>query len=272
MKPVIVAVWNDKHTNSTVALCPPTFRHDDQWSSVISRYQQWLWDCWLDYIGQVKKAARGCALIGIENGDSLDVDEKNRSNQFISRNHVDVVNMAYEADKPLLNLCDRFYLIRGTGAHEGHESEYARMLAEKAGAENVEGAQALWSLLLNVNDVLIEATHHAIGGFRKASFAQGAITRLAEETVIEYASHHERVPDIVLRGHVHKFSDSYDAMPGCRALTVGAWQLHTEHSHRVGHGMRLSDIGALIIKIDNGHYEIDKIRYKPQRQRTVKHD
>jgi hypothetical protein len=179
--------------------------------------------------------------------------------------------MAHQADKPLLNLCDRFYLIRGTGAHEGHESEYARMLAEKAGAETVDGTQAPWSLLYDAGGVLIEATHHAIGGFRKASFAQGAITRLAEETVIEYASHRDRVPDIVLRGHVHKFADSYDAIPGCRALTVGAWQLHTEHSHRSGYGMRLSDIGALIIRIENGRYEIIKARYAPQRAKIVKH-
>lgn len=264
-KPITLVEWCDKHTNSTVALCPPSFQMDDDQSVVFSKWQAWLWQCWLDFIEQAKQIAVGSSMWGIENGDSIDVDAKNRSNQFITRNHIDAISMAKEVDDPLVVLLDRFWMVRGTGAHEGPSGEYAKGLAQALKADNFNGNQFPWEVRIDVSGVLVEATHHSIGGFREASTSASSITRLAEKTILNYAATRDRIPDLVLRGHVHTFADSGDAFKICRALTSGAWQLHTDHSHRSGYGMKLSHIGGWVIRCENGKYEAHRIQYEPNR-------
>ena len=267
---ITIAVFSDTHSNSTVAICPPDVNKDDGGKYVRSTWQVWLWQSWLEWIAEVKKAAKGGKLYVIGNGDLVEVDAKDRSNQLISTNVATSLDIAQDVCEPLTSLADRLYITRGTGAHTGKAGEYEELLAKLLGAEQDDvGRQAHWYILATVAGVLIEAAHHSAGG-RKASAAAGAVARLAEETILEYAGSHDRVPDLVIRSHVHTYHDSGDNIQGCRAITTPCWTGASEYVHRLALGHKLPDIGGTIITCQDGQYEVKTTLYRPLRSHTRK--
>jgi hypothetical protein len=265
----VVAVFSDTHSNSTVGLCPPDVNRDDGGKHIQSIWQAWLWMHWNEFIGEVKKEAKGGArVVVIGNGDLVEVDAKDRSNQMISTSKAIALDIAGDTVQPLVDLSDRFILIRGTGAHTGRASEYEEILGKTLGAEPDKlGNHSHWYFLGSISGVLMEITHHAMGG-RKASAATGSVARLAEETIVEYGGHHDRIPDLVVRGHVHQHHDSGTNVDGCRAITLPCWTGSTDHVHRLGYGVRLPHIGGTIITCENGNYTARTILYKPLRRYT----
>ena len=111
---------------------------------------------------------------------------------------------------------------------------------------------------------------HHISTSRRASTRQGVAVREAVDTIVDYATHDDRIPDLVVRGHGHKFEDSGDEHRA-RVIALPCWSFRPdEFAHRIGMGTRLPEIGGLIATCHDGKLEVKKLRYRPRRSAPLR--
>jgi 3',5'-cyclic AMP phosphodiesterase CpdA len=256
---------SDLHINSTVALCKPGVFLDDGQEVKISRAQHWFWDNFLDLIEKVDKYKPDVLII---NGDALEGDTKNRSNQLITRNTTTIVNIASETLEPLINKVPAVYFVRGTGAHGGKSGCLEESLAKDFdNSVKIGNNLSHWSLNLIADGMRISAAHHTTMGGLPWTKANAA-NSMAAKIMFQYAQDGEKVPDLAIRGHVHRWGDS-GSNYRTRALILPCWSLATEHTHKIAPDS-LPECGAAFIMCDSGKLEVDKIDYKPKGRSWVK--
>jgi hypothetical protein len=258
-------VINDTHINSTVALCKPTVQLDDGQEVKISKAQKWFWENWLDLLEQVDKQKPDVLIV---NGDALEGDTKKRSYQLITRNPATIVGIGSETLEPLVSKIPAVYFIRGTGAHGGKSGFLEEDLARDFdNSVKVGNNYSHWSLNMIVDGVRISAAHHATMGGLPWTKANAA-NNLAARVMSQYAQDGEKPPDIVLRGHVHRWGDSHDAYR-TRAIVVPGWTLATEFVQKISPDT-LPECGAVFISCDDGKFEAEKVKYEPKGRIWVK--
>ena len=259
----IVAIAGDIHSNSTVAVCPPRVALDDGGEYVASKPQRWLWRQWLLFWGDVfgRRQELDCPLYVILNGELAD-DNYHPTTQLITRNPADQMKLALQVLEPMtarLSDGDRLFVTRGTEAHSGPSAAMDEALARDLGAtgQEVDGPASWWQLRAELGGVRFDVAHHPPGGggrrpWTRSSFAAG----LAAMSFFEAAERGERPPQLLIRGHVHRPGDSYDAYP-TRALILPSWQLSTSYGYRIGGGT-LPVGGAYVVCDGRGGFEVVK--------------
>ena len=260
---------SDLHINSTVALCTPTYHKDDGGTGRYSAAQRWIWHNWLDFLDKVEEAKKHDKVILVINGEVVDGDKKNRSNQICCRNEADYKQLAAEVLDPLVKMVDLVYVTRGTEAHTGKSAYLDEEMAKDFEAERdpATGNYSWWTLPLKVDGVTFDISHHVSMG-QLPWTEKNAAMKLAVVTMMRYMEHGDKPPDLALRGHVHRWSDSYDAFP-TRGIIGPAWTLKNSYIYRLGSSAKLSEIGGFIVHTSAGHYEVQKIKYTPKRRKWI---
>lgn len=252
-----IVIISDAHIGSTVALCPPVFTLDDGGEYHASRGQRWIWDNWLDFLSRVEQLKQPLLIF---NGDMIEADAKRRSYQVITRNPSTLQRLAADILDPLVKMASGLYVIRGTAAHGGKSCHAEEELASDFGAIHKRGeAYSRYHLPLQIGSLRLDIAHHATMGYQPARSAIGT----AEKIALYYMRTGDKPPDIVIRGHQHRWGDSYDAYP-TRVINLPCWTLATEFVEMKQPGS-LADIGGLIIRIEGDKWEIEKIHYRPRR-------
>jgi hypothetical protein len=270
MPRTVIAVVNDLHCGSTVALCPPRVELDDGGAYEASRAQQWLWQSWCDFWRIVKNVRADSTLYTIFNGDLVDGDHHNTP-QILSRNpeaQSSVLSTAMQV--PLMLAPEKIFIVRGTEVHvgksgSGEEGTARRMRNDGLPVEGDPdtGTASWWHLRMEVEGSLIDVTHHGRTGHREHT-RMNAANLHAHDILLSHVKAGDRYPDLCLRAHYHRFNDSYDACP-VRVITNGAWQLKTGFVHRIA-ADTLADIGGLIIVLEEGKKpDVQKIHFKAER-------
>ena len=256
---------SDLHINSTVALCKPSTFLDDGQEVKITKAQRWFWDNWCDLIERVDTFKPDILIV---NGDALEGDTKQRSYQLITRNPTTIVSIGSETLEPLVSKIPAVYFVRGTGAHGGKSGYLEESLAKDFDNSVKLGKNySHWSLNLIVDGVRISAAHHTtMGGLPWTR--PNAANAMAAKVQFQYSQDGERPPDLVLRGHVHRWADSYDAYK-TRAIVTPCWTLATEHTQKIAPDT-LPECGAVFITCDSGKYDAEKIKYEPKGRVWVK--
>jgi hypothetical protein len=258
-------VVNDTHINSTAALYPPTFTLDSGNPYDANPIQRWYWYNWLDLMERIDKISG--KKIGVLNGDICDADIKSRTFNVVSRNPVDIERMTVEVIEPFVSRMDTTYMVMGTEAHVGTSGNIEEAIAKDLETVPVSENKYLHDILwLNVEGVRIQIAHHCTAGGVPWN-RQSPAANIAAKTIFEFADRKETAPDLIIRAHMHKWYDSYDVY-STRAIIVPCWQGLTHHVNKVLPGS-LADCGALIVRIDSGMYEVEKINYKRERQRWI---
>lgn len=259
----LVAIVSDLHCNSTVALCPPRFQLDDGGEYVASQPQRWIWRQWLAFWQEIgeRRAALACPLHIVANGELAD-NNYHPTTQLVTRNPADMMRLSVACLEPatrLLGEGDRLFVTRGTEAHSGPSAALDEAIAADLGATGDEGraTASWWQLKAELGGVRFDIAHHPPGGggrvpWTRANFAP----RLAAMTFYEAAEAGIKPPHLLIRGHVHRPGDSYDASP-VRALVLLSWQLTTSYGYRIGGGM-LPIGGAFVVCDGRGGYEVHK--------------
>lgn len=255
-----IVIISDTHIGSTVSLCPPVFTLDDGGEYHASRGQRWIWDNWLDFLSRVEQLKQPLLIF---NGDMIEADAKRRSYQVITRNPSTLQRLAADILDPLVKMASGLYVIRGTAAHGGKSGNAEEQLAADFGAIHKRGeAYSRYHLPLQIGSLRLDIAHHATMGGAPTARTMAA-NRLAWQTMLEYQIARETPPDLVIRGHQHRWGDSYDAYP-TRAVFSAGWTLATEYIESRSPG-NLADIGGLIIRMDGEKWELEKAHYKPRR-------
>ena len=247
---VTVALLGDLHVGSTLGLMPPNgVKIGDEGERMPSRAQLWLWKCWERFVDRVKTTSQGRRLYVVVNGDVID----GKSHQSAQ---VWTDNMYYQREAAVTCLneladADEVFFIRGTAAHTGIMAQHEEAIADELVAEPCpEGTHSWWTLLADFGGQLFDIAHHPQFNSRVPWMHGGAAVRLASAAVMQYGGRRQRIPDFVVRSHVHRFQDSGTNVMGCRGLILPCWQLRTEYAHRIA--SPLPDIGGIIIDCDPG--------------------
>jgi len=212
------------------------------------------------------KKEYGCNVTGIFNGDLVEADTKGRSRQLISRNKAVLLKVCRSNLEPALDRIDRAIFVRGTPAHVGKSAEYEEEAASDvtiAIKDPERNTYTWWEVKAEIGGVLFDIRHHGKAG-RLPWTAPNPLAQLATETIFSYVG--QRIPDLVIRSHNHTSLDTYDNYP-CRVIALPSWQLTTEFGYR--NGIRLADIGGVIILCENGKATVIKKRYAPRQSKTL---
>ena len=270
---VVLAITSDTHCRSTVGLLSPKgVPLDDGGHVTPSKGQLWLWDCWLSFWDMVDglKARHDAPIWWVSNGDLVEGDHHN-TYQIVSRNAIQEREIVRDAlDIPLALDPERIFIIRGTESHVGQggssEESIARALSDDWPVEPdpETGNYSWWKLMMEVEGLLLDFTHHGRTGYRPWTHANATML-LAAQIVMERVRGGERIPDLAIRSHFHRHSDSYDAHL-CRVIQTPAYQLGTSYVvKKVPES--LADVGGIAIVLDDGQYEVHKDIHKPSRGR-----
>lgn len=263
------------HAGSTVAMCPPKVALDEGGCYEASKAQRWLWQGWQDYWKQIaaKRDALGADLYCVFNGDMVD-GQPHQTTQIISANpnaQAAVVNAAMSV--PLALQPDRIFVVRGTEAHVGKSAAAEERIADglRRDKRPVEGdpdsgTASWWHLRMEVQGVRLDIAHHGRTGQREHTRGSAAILH-AHDIYLSHCKRGDPPPHLALRGHYHRFNDSYDSCP-TRAVTTGAWQLKTSYVHKVA-ADSMADIGGVCIVIEKGAYALHKIEFVAEARGAV---
>jgi hypothetical protein len=255
----------DTHIGSSVALCKPGANLDDGGTYQLSKGQRWLWRNWETLLAKVEQT--DCdELYTFLNGDLAEMDAKGRSYQLITPNTANIKALAADIFDPLAKMSAGLFVLRGTMAHAGKSAEAEETIARDLGAVQCPetGASSWWGLRWQVEGVRFDIAHHPPGsGGGRPMNSQSMIDRLASDTLFNYANAREPLPHLVIRAHIHQHKDSRDAF-AVRAVTLPAWTLATEYVHRIA-PHALADIGAVLVHCSAGHYEVEPVRFTPDK-------
>ena len=257
------AIVSDLHCGSTLGLIPSEgVVLDDGGRYQPSEAQRKLWHCWGQYAKAVGDTLQeGDKLSLALNGDLVDGDHHGTF-QIVSKNlAVTQKAIALKSLVPLLTLDPvSIHVVRGTGAHSGQSGQFEEDIAKELGAvqDPETGAYSRWSLEAKSNGALLWFNHHGRMGGRSWTRMTGPAT-MAAEIVLDCASHDERPPDVAVFSHCHQWGDTYDNFR-TRVIQTGAWQLKTEHTHRIAPG-KIPAIGGLILVCEDGKVEAQKVKF-----------
>lgn len=265
-----IGIFADLHVNSTVGLCPKGAYSDDGQPISLSKSQLWLDEKW----GQCEEIVRDRVgdeeYIFIGNGDLCDIDEKDRSSQYLTDNATTAKRLARMAINNQVRLADSIYILRGTSAHVGSSADLEESIAEELHLSGLPVIQnpdtkafSWWVLKLMIDNVRLLIAHHppSRGGSRPAN-RNNVADRIAFDTFFSHIENGEQPPDLVVCSHLHTCRDSYDHYK-TRAVITPSFQLATEYVYRLGI-TDIADIGFIMLHIDDGKFEVEKFLFKPE--------
>ena len=259
----IVAIVADTHINSTVGLCPRRVKLDDGGTYHPSKGQRALWSAWLEFWESVFAQATkiDAQVYAVINGDLNDLNVHDGTG-LITKNRSDIIRMTVDALEPVM-AADHIFIIRGTEAHVGRranlEEEVAKDLNTEPDAQA--GTHSWWWLKLNAAGVLFDIAHHPQTFSRRPWTLDAAPNRHAAIIRDEYQERGEKVPDVAVRAHVHKY------VPGNRRLKPQffycfPWLLTTAHARRLG-ATEFETIGGLVFTCQDSQYTFEPESWRP---------
>jgi hypothetical protein len=164
-----------------------------------------------------------------------------------STNRADLVRFAYHTLAPLIEACNAVFVIRGTEAHTGGAGELEELLAKDI--SNIvpfsKQVKSHWHLRQIFGGVRFDIAHHASMGGRPWT------QRNAGNQLAALAAYDSQPPKVIVRSHVHRWSDSGHNFPTF-ACTLPGWELPTAYSYRIG--STSAEFGGVVFKCGGGAY------------------
>lgn len=253
MKAVVIV--SDTHVGSYFGLCPAEgLRLDNGAVITPSKFQAFLYQCWLDFFDQyVPSVARNATSIAlVHNGDGIDGNHHEA---------VDLVPSVQSQERafvslmqPIVNRFDYFAQVRGTEAHGGIGEQSTERTAEilKSAKDDSTGCYSWQELWLDINGVTMQFSHH-ISGTTSAAYETSAPMRELVATLIESAQWERPLPSLVVRSHRHRFVKVPIATKlesDILCVVTPGWQLKTPFTYRVDR-VRMPHIGGVVVTVED---------------------
>ena len=263
-----VVVVSDMHVNSTVGLCPAYVNLDDGGTYLPSKPQKVILKAFHDFCDKSLDTKE--PIILILNGDL--VEDGNKGTQVISRNKATIMSMAVDVISPLIDKAEKVFVIRGTEYHTGNSGELEESIAQDFdnAVPSKKGTASWWHLRTKISNVRFDVSHHINMGNLPWT-EKNAANKLSDILMYRYVEWKEALPDIAIRSHVHRVSDS-GLNKMIYSITQPCWCTATAFVHRIGASNAKPHIGGMIIDCDNGKYNVTVERYTPYREKIFNCD
>ncbi len=247
-----LVVIGDTHAGCPVALLPPSgIRLDGGTHVRPSKFQAAIWKLWEYFWDEwVPRATRGEPFDVLHLGDAVDGKPHGSISQ-ITHNLNDQVRIAIEVLKPYVSRGERYYHLRGTEAHVEKSGYAEEIVARELGAApDANGNHARYALRKLVGNGLVNAMHH-IGTTSSAAYESTAVLKELTENYQECAAWNHRPPDVIVRGHRHRYMEvrKPSGLGFICSVVCPGWQGKTPFAWRIAGG-RQSDpqFGGLLIR------------------------
>lgn len=251
MKRALLVVAGDLHINGTVALSPDRFTLDDGQVFTPSKPQRWINGKWRDFwnAAAARKAEHEAEVVTILNGELADIN-KHESSQYVTNHSGDAVGMAVKTLTTAADISDRIYVTRGSEAHVGLSGGLDEAVARAIGAIPDENHRySRFHLRGVVAGLRLDVCHHTPSSFGRPWTRGADSNRVAQIVIDEYLRGGQLPPDLAIRGHAHRPSDSYDNHT-TRVIAMPSWKLKDAYAHRIGASPQ--PIGGIQLLIENG--------------------
>lgn len=259
----LVAVTGDHHCNDSVALFPERFVTDHGQIISPSRTQQFILECWRNYWDDIayRKRKLKVPVVAVFNGELADMNRHTKTG-LVSHSPADAKRIALAAFEPALAVADIVFVCRGTEAHAGEDSHIDEELSWDMNAVRVvpDEPRARWLHLIEVGGVVIEIAHHPGVGHGVPWTAGNDANKLAFISWSKYAAAGIRPPDVIVRGHTHKYSDS-GRNHRTFAVINRSWKATDAYAQKFGGSPTPLPIGGAAFLCRDGRYEHIDYRY-----------
>lgn len=268
----LIAFASDWHANTRGAgLCPPVV-HLEQSDVIPNEAQQAVWKAhvgaWQLLAG--KAIEHRAQFIAMLVGDLVDTNGR-PGKHLITTNDDEILDIAAQCIKPVTQVVDRHYIVRGTEYHAGPQCWIEERMAKgdkttpAATPDTEAGTASWWWLPLEVEGVRFDIAHHPRTSGSRPWTAQSAAARESAIIAAGYARRGERLPDVAVRAHVHYAADS-GMMCRPRVVFCPPWQLTTSYGFRLGVGGDIEPVGVWWFLVDDGRIlQMDIEIYEPRR-------
>ncbi|MBU0792189.1 MAG: hypothetical protein KKC55_17250 [Gammaproteobacteria bacterium] len=266
---IVLVVTGDTHPNSYVGLSPPTIELegiDEQWTYIASTAQRELYNSWLELWQRSRLFAdeHDAKLYGVHNGDGAD-DNYHSKGGLISQNPSNIVRLGAGVLQPARDVCDEFFVVKGTRAHVGEHGYHEENIARAIGATRDEraGSASWWFLPLDLEGLYFHIAHHPYTFGTRPWTAVSAAARESSIILHKTTIAGQPVPDVVLRSHCHYGADSgMTTKP--RVFFCWPWQITTTYGIRLGAAGEIVPVGAWVFLIEDGHYTVEPHLWWPR--------
>jgi len=245
-----IVVVSDTHCGCQFALCPPNIKLDGGGTYQLSPLQVHLWGWWQLFWPWAEEVTRGEPYDVVVNGDIIDYQHHGSTTQ-VSQNPADQKRIALEVFRPIVDKCNRFFVVRGTEAHSGKSSHEEETIARELGAEVDEiGNYSRDVLDIRCGSALCNFMH-TIGTTGSSQAETGAIMKELTESWVEAARWRDEPYDFIIRSHRHRHAGIWvpTAKTYAWSFTTPAWQGKTPFASRiVGARQQRPQFGGCLIR------------------------
>lgn len=255
-------VVSDLHCGCQLGLCPPEgAKMDEGGTYKPNRVQRKMWAYWLDFWGRwVPWATHGEPYSVLVNGDAIDNEHHGSSSQW-THNTKDQRECAEAVLRPIVDKCERLFMTRGTGVHDGESGREIETLARTLGAVRQDGKAAPYDWRIRVGSAIIHALH-TIGTTSSSAHEASAVNAELTAEYVESARWRFTPPDYAIRSHRHRcIVVDIDTANGYGAgIVTPGWQGKTPYVWKIAGG-RLAppQFGGVMVRAgDNEHYYLRK--------------
>jgi len=229
-------VISDMHVGSKWGLTPKGKFNEDT-----NPFQRWVHRSWVDMV----RKAKGSIDYLLLNGDLTDGNGMKSYGVEVNTTSLDdQVNWTIELLEPLISNKTKIFGVDGSGYHSGKSTN-----TDKRVVENFEGVYFKSTLHPNIGGHLIQMNHASgVTNFK----------REMKET-LEYATReHIKAPEVILRGHIHRYTRMEDAT--ITAISTPSWQYPTPFIEKKKANVKW-DIGAIVMEFDKNIMKIYPLLY-----------
>lgn len=210
----------------------------------LSRQQVWLWECWEDawqQIAELKKDLNAVTYV-VVNGDAVEGDHHNTF-QLHTRNPSLMVSMAVQSLSIARDIADEMFIVRGSCVHAGQSGYLEELVGRELDVNTNENRYTWGTLDIDVDGKLFNFAHNARMGRLPHTFPN-ALNTLVVTTMYRALRNGTKMPHVMVRSHVHRYSSSGDNYHPYQAYTTPGWKMVDEYVNHLDPGS-LPDIGIL---------------------------
>lgn len=244
-------VWiSDMQIGSTVALSPRYFILPDGNVFKPSPLQQVINEFW-DEFWQRRWQANLPTVVCF-GGEFIDAWHHGTL-QTWTIDETSMIDAAVMMLEPIVQRAAHCFWIGGTPAHSGGLSRWDRTVMRELGVHEL-ASPVEYRYRAEISGVLFDLAHHGPSPSRKIWTRENSVRSYARNIILNCLAYRRRVPDVILRGHVHQQMKQTVEVGEFQTniLTSPSWQWRTEFVQRIDSENDLSDIGGIVAMVQDG--------------------